>query len=124
MQEHNAAEGGFALAKIIASPGVIGVLAGAVGFMFLWPKTPQEGFARLATSGMFSHFFGNWVVRAVVHYAEWIPIEEVRAGAYLLAGLPGWFILGAAFKYFKNNEDKDLKQIARDVANALKDAPK
>jgi membrane associated rhomboid family serine protease len=115
MQEHSteaAATGGMIL-KTLASAGVVGAFAGAVGFLFLWPKDRKEGFARIFFSGLSSHYFGEWVVRTVANFAEWIPLDDVRPGAYMLAGLFGWFIGAAVFKYF--SKGKDIQEIAKDV---------
>lgn len=103
--------------KILASPGAIGVLAGAVGFLFLWPKNAKEGFSRIAVSGMSSHFFGDAVLRTIVNFAPWIPAKEIQAGAYLLAALPAWWILGAVIKYL--GRGKDIKEMAQDVKDVL-----
>lgn len=108
---------GGLIVKAMASPGVIGVFAGALGFLFVWPKTKREGFTRLVASGISSHFFGNAVLRTIVRFAEWIPPDEIRAGAYLIAGLPGWFLLAALFKYL--NRGKDIKEIVQDAKELL-----
>lgn len=103
------------MAKAMISPGLIGVFAGALGFVFLWPSSAKEGFSRIAASGICSHFFGDALLRTIVHFADWIPPDEIRAGAYLLAGLPAWWILGAALRYFKSTQDKDIQQIIHDM---------
>jgi hypothetical protein len=119
MQEaHHGAESLF-FAKAISSAGAMGLLAGIVGFMFWWPKTAKEGFCRLFASGLCSHLFGDAVMRTIVHYADWIPQGEIRAGAYLLAGLPGWFLLGALIRYFKKNQSKDAVQIIKEAKDIL-----
>lgn len=109
------------MAKVIASPGVIGVMAGALGFMFYWPKDVREGVSRIIASGICSHFFGDAVLWTIVRFADWIPLDEIRAGAYLMAGLPGWFVLGCVFHYFKRNEGKDIQEITHDVSEILRD---
>jgi hypothetical protein len=118
MQEHStdAAAGGAVIVKALSSAGVIGAFAGALGFLFLWPKDRKEGFARIFFSGVSSHFFGEWVVRTIANYAEWIPISDIRPGAYMLAGLFGWFIGAAIFKYLAKG--KDIKEIANDVKDS------
>lgn len=108
---------GLKILKILASPGVVGVLGGAVGFLFLWPKSRKEGFSRIAISGMSSHFFGDAVLRTIVNFAPWIPKDEIQAGAYLIAALPAWWILGAVIKYL--NRGQDIKEIAGDVKEML-----
>jgi len=108
---------GVAIGKALASPGVIGVLAGAIGFLFLWPKDKKEGFSRLAVSGISSHFFGDAVLRTIINFAPWIPADEIQAGAYLIAALPAWWLLGALLKYL--NRGNDIKQIAQDVKEMM-----
>lgn len=120
MAEHSGvAEGGFILAKVMASPGAIGIIAAGIAFMFKWPKTAREGVPRVIAHAACVYFFGDPVLRTIVHFAEWIPVEEMRIGAYLIAGLPGWFLLHGLFAYFKRNEDKDLKQVVKDVKDVL-----
>lgn len=111
------AAAGAAGFKMLVSPGVIGVLGGAVGFLFLWPKDRKEGFSRLVVSGISSHFFGDAVLRTVLNFAPWMHADEVRAGSYLLAGLPAWWIIGAVLKYL--NKGRDIKEMADDVKGAL-----
>lgn len=103
--------------QILASPGVIGVLGGAVGFLFLWPKDRKEGFSRLAVSALSSHFFGDAVLRTILNFAPWIHADEMQAGAYLIAALPAWWIIGAVLKYL--NRGKDIKEIVEDVKGTL-----
>lgn len=106
------------LAKAAAAPGVIGMLGGAVMFMFMWPATRKEGFYRIAASGICSHFYGAAVLRTIIHFADWIPVEEIRAGSYLIAGLPGWWILGGLFIWL--NKKQDIKAMADDVIEVIK----
>jgi len=108
---------GMAGIKVLVAPGVIGILGGAVGFLFLWPKDRKEGFSRLFVSGLSSHFFGDAVMRTIVNFAPWIPDKEIQAGAYLIAALPAWWILGAIIKYLSRG--KDIKEIAQDVKDAV-----
>lgn len=124
MQESSAA-GGVLMAKAISSPAIAGAFAGAVGFMFWWPTTKREGFSRLAASAICSHLFGDAWLRTIIHFASWIPLDEMRMGAYMMAGLPGWFILGAVIRYFKNNQTKDAAELTSSVietAKRVKDA--
>jgi hypothetical protein len=110
---HDAAGAGVLIVKTLSSAGVIGAFAGAVGFLFLWPKDRKEGFTRVFFSGVSSHFFGDAVMRTIVNFAGWIPIDEIRPGSYMLAGLFGWFIGAAAFRYFAKG--KDIQEIANDI---------
>lgn len=103
--------------KVLATPGVIGVVGGALGFLFLWPKDRKEGFSRLLVSGLSSHFFGDAVLRTIVKFADWIPADEIQAGAYLIAALPAWWILGGVMKYLA--QGKDIKQMAEDVKEVV-----
>ena len=109
---------GFGLAKLASSPGAIGILGGALGFAVLWPKTAREGICRIAVSGLSSHFFGDATLRTIINFAPWIPADEIQAGAYLLAALPAWWILGAVIRYL--NRGQDIKEIANDVKEVLK----
>lgn len=103
--------------KILASPGAIGVLGGAAGFIFLWPKDAKEGFSRIAASAMSSHFFGDAVLQTIMHFAPWITPKEMQAGAYLIAALPAWWILGALIKYL--SKGRDIQEMARDAKEIL-----
>jgi len=110
----NSATHGIILVKaLVSSPGIIGIGGAALLFMVDWPKTAKEGFCRVVASGVASHLFGNAVLRTITHFADWIPPEEIQAGAYLLAGLPGWFLLSALVMYFKKNKSKNIEQIIK-----------
>lgn len=122
MQEHaDWATGGVFMAKALSSPGVIGVLAAGIAFMFKWPKTAKEGVPRVIAHAACVYMFGDPLLRTLVHFMPWVPIDEMKICAYLLAGLPGWFLLHALFQYFSHNEDKSIDKIAKDVSNALKE---
>ena len=112
------------VAKAFMSPGVIGVLAAFIAFVFKWPKTAKEGVPRVIAHAACVYMFGDILLRTLAHFMPWVPMEEMRVGAYLLAGLPGWFLLHALFEYFRKNEDKSIDKIAKDVANALKEIKK
>ena len=109
----NAGHALIVVKTIASSPAGMGILAGVVGFMFDWPATRKEGFCRLSASAVCSHFFGDAVLRTIINFMPWIPIEEIRTGAYLLAGLPAWFLLSALFHYFKKNQKKDIVRIVK-----------
>jgi len=108
------------LSKVLSSAGFLGVVAAAVGFVFLWPKNRAEGFKRIVISGVFSHYFGDTVFRTVLHIAPWLQPEEIRAACYLIAALPGWWLLGAFFRWLDKHDGQDIAEIAKDAANDLR----
>ncbi len=93
---------------------VVGVISGALTFIFLWPKTPKEGFWRLVVAGISSHVFGNAVLRTITHFFDWIPAAEIQTGARMLAAFPGWWGLGILVHYFSKTENQDIKEIIDD----------
>jgi len=118
MNEQSMAENAGALgvaAKVLGSPALIGILAGALGFLWSWPATRREGFVRIAAAGICSIFFGPALLQTLLHFALWFTREEVSAPCYLVAGLPGWWVLAWVFKWLDNRRGKDLGEVAHDL---------
>lgn len=107
-------------AKLMSMPAVMGMLAGVLGFMFMWPATKREGFSRLAASSICSHFFGASLLATAVHFLPWIPVTDMAAACYLIVGLPGWWILGWIFKWMQNRRDQDFGEVAHDAFEGAK----
>ena len=108
--------------KVFGSPAFIGIVAGALGFLWSWPKTAREGFIRIAAAGACSHFFGPGLLKTALHFAPWFVPEDIGAGCYLIAGLPGWWVLAWVFKWLENRRNDDLGQVAADLTEGAKRA--
>jgi hypothetical protein len=122
MSDQSMAEAAGAAGKILSAPAAIGVVAGALGFLFAWPTNRREGFCRLVASGVCSHFFGPGVLATAEHFMSWIQPTDMAAGCYLVAGLPGWWVLAWAFKWLENRREEDAAQVAGEVIEAAKKA--
>lgn len=113
--------GAFGLAvKVFGSPAFIGIIAGALGFLWSWPRTAREGFVRIAAAGVCSHFFGPGLLKTALHFAPWFVPEDISAGCYLIAGLPGWWILAWVFRWLEARRDKPLEDVAADIVEGAK----
>ena len=109
-----------ALVKLFGSPAFIGMVAGGFGFMWSWPTTKREGFIRIVAAGMCSHFFGPGLLKTALHFAPWFVPEDISAGVYLIAGLPGWWILAFIFKWLDNRRGQDIGQVGAEVIEGAK----
>ncbi|WP_254679549.1 hypothetical protein [Janthinobacterium sp. HH106] len=104
----------------------------------MWPKTKKEAFTRFFVSTLFSILFGPALVVAV---RSWWPtlfdsakdvaalygsdpavgFLFIAAPLMVAAGLPAWWVLGATVRWLDKRKDKDIGELARDVAAAVKD---
>lgn len=134
----SAAAGG-ALIKIFGLPVLAGSLAAALGFMFMWPKTKGEAFARFATSIVFSATAGPLLVVWLRSYSpglfesakdvaamygadQAVGFLFVAAPIMVAAGLPAWWIIGAVIRWFENRRSKDIGEMLDDAAASVKKA--
>jgi len=44
----------------------------------------------------------------------------MRTGCYLVAGLPGWWVLAFGFKWLENRQGRDAADIAAELAEGTK----
>lgn len=132
----SSAAGGFAAWKLAGAILGIGVVASALGFLVLLPKTAKEAALRALATMAGSALLGPFLVAAL--YSKWPEVFASGVtmadkmglepwfgffiiGAPLLAmgGLPFWWILGAMVLWFENRKAKDLGQL---IADARADA--
>jgi len=116
------AAGTASLLKLVGVPVGAGALAAALGFLVLWPRSMQEGFARLFCTVLASSIFGPLLV---VHMHSTRPqlfasAEQVATlygldGALgllfiatpllVMGGLPAWWLLGALLRVFERDSE-------------------
>ena len=123
---------GGALIKIFGIPVLTGSLAAALGFIFLWPRTPREAFARFACSIISSATAGPLLVIWLRSYsppmfdgaravAIMYGVEPalgflfIAAPILVISGLPAWWVIGAAVRWLDNRREKDLGAMVRDA---------
>lgn len=129
---------GGALIKLFGIPVLAGAAATSLGFMFMWPKNKKEAFTRFFVSTLSSILFGPALVVAV---RSWWPtlfdnakdvallydsdpalgFLFIAAPLMVAAGLPAWWVLGATVRWFDKRRDKDIGELARDMAATVKD---
>jgi hypothetical protein len=144
--DHNMAEpmsasaaAGGALIKIFGIPVLAGSLAAALGFIFLWPKTKGEAFARFASSIVSSATAGPLLVVWLRSYkpdlfdsakfvAELYGAEPtvgflfIAAPMMVAAGLPAWWVIGGCVRWFDKRNQKDIGEMLDDASKSIKDA--
>jgi len=124
--------------KIFGVPVAAGALATALTFLFMWPRTRKEAFIRFACTIAVSGILGPMLV-IIVH--SWSP-DLFKSGSevaalngldpafgmlflatpiMVIAGLPAWWIIGAALLWLDRRRGKDLGEIAHDAAEVVKD---
>jgi hypothetical protein len=128
----SSAAGGWALGKAIGGVLAIGVVASALGFLVLLPKTVKEAAVRAIATMAGSALLGPLIVAAAYsRYPEvfsagatiaqtmgmeaWLGMFMVAAPLLAMAGLPFWWILGALVLWFENRKAKDLGQLVADA---------
>ncbi len=116
MIETSSGAGMSALVKIYGFKVLGGVLAVAISFAFLWPKTAKEGVTRIGCTILGSILFGstllNWVYATLPF---WPHDHEAAMPVYVAAGLPMWWALGWVFHYLDARKAKDFAEIIKEV---------
>ncbi|WP_039965246.1 hypothetical protein [Ectopseudomonas oleovorans] len=113
-----------------------GALAATLGFLVLWPRSMREGFARLFCTIVASSVFGPVLV-VQMHAArpELFASAEAVAALYglepalgllfvatpllVIAGLPAWWLIGAALRFFERDGDSWLGVLAQRLKRKL-----
>lgn len=128
----SSAAGGMAFAKAIGGVLAIGAVASGLGFLVLLPKTPKEAAMRAIATMAGSLLIGPFFVVAAYYkypelftaataFAERLGMEPfcglfmVAAPLLAMAGLPFWWILGAAVLWFDKRKGQDLGELAADA---------
>jgi hypothetical protein len=128
----SSAAGGWAIGKAIGGLLAIGVVASALGFLVLLPKTPKEAAVRVLATMIGSALLGPlFVAAAYSRYPEvfsagatiaqtmglesWLGMFMVAAPLLAMAGLPAWWVLGAVVLWFDNRKAKDIGQMIADA---------
>ncbi len=119
-----------ALVKYFGLHVSAGALAAALGFLVLWPRSIQEGFARLFITIVASSIFGPMLV-VHIHSARPELFESAQAVAQMynldpalgllfvaspllvIAGLPAWWLIGAVLRFFERDGDSWLGSLAQ-----------
>lgn len=132
----SSAAGGITAWKFGAALLGIGVVASAIGFVVLWPRTLKEGVSRIAATILGSMVFGPAAAvaafnrfpelfQAAVLLAEKLGLDPIygwisaAAPWMVMAGLPVWWVGGAFARWFDRRRDKDIAELAKDVRGAL-----
>lgn len=125
-----------ALIKIIGFPVIAGSLAAALGFMFLWPQSRREAFARFASSIISSAVLGPllvvWTrsffpdlfeaskdVAAMYGTEPAVGFLFVAAPIMVAAGLPAWWVIGGTFRWLDRHKDSDIVEMTTDATKAI-----
>lgn len=126
-----------ALVKLIGFPVLAGSLAAALGFMFLWPHSRREAFARFASSILSSAILGPLLVVwakslapnlfeaskdvAVMYGSEpAIGFLFVAAPIMVAAGLPAWWVIGGIFRWLDSHKESDIVEMTTDVVKTIR----
>ena len=120
---------GTALVKYFGLHVSAGALAAALGFLILWPRTMQEGFARLFATVVASSVFGPLlVVQMHASHPDMFASAQAVAAMYqldpalgllfiatpmlVIAGLPAWWLIGAAVRLVDHDGESWLALLA------------
>lgn len=132
----SSAAGGIALWKVAGSILGIGVVASALGFLVLLPKTAKEAAVRALATMAGSALLGPLLVAAAYsRYPEvfsagatiagnmgmesWLGMFMVAAPLLAMAGLPFWWLLGAGVLWLDRRKGKDLGELVQEARQVL-----
>lgn len=130
--------GGVAMVKYFGLPVIIGALAAGLGFVVLWPRTVQEGVARIVSSIVLSALLGPALAIAALHYLPGVfegaaamavmlnaPVDYVymtlTAPCFAIAGLPAWWLVGALIRWLEKRRSQDIGQLLKDASKTLRE---
>jgi hypothetical protein len=128
----SSAAGGIAAWKLAGGILGIGVVASALGFLVLLPKSPKEAAVRAVATMTGSALLGPFLVAALysrwpevfasgaqlaatMGLEPWFGLFMIGAPVIAMAGLPAWWILGAAVLWLEKRRGKDLGELAADA---------
>jgi quinol-cytochrome oxidoreductase complex cytochrome b subunit len=115
------AAGGIALYKLGAF-GFVAVLAAVVVMAMTLPKTVREFVVAMISTSVSSICGGAFVVRWL-DLGSWANDDVgviALGGIIFVCGLPAWVLVRAWFKWAEKRRDKDLTEIASDLAELRK----
>ena len=115
---------GFAAYKLALAYGVPAGLAGVLVMLLTHPKTRREWVASLLST-ISASIYGGAVAIQYFGLQAWLDNERgalLVGGIYLLCGLPAWVVVRAFYAWTEKRRNKDLQELARDVAAAIKEA--
>lgn len=115
---------GFAVYKLAIAHGVPATLAGVLVMLLTHPKTRRE-WAACIISTVCASIYGGAVAVQYFGLQAWLEHERgalLVGGIYQLCGLPAWVIVRAFFAWVEKRRNKDLQELAKDVATAIKEA--
>lgn len=124
--------GGFALWKLGTAILGIGVIAAALGFLVMLPRTPKEAAVRSLATLLGSVIFGpilvffayqQWpavfaagnTMAVTLGLEPWLGTMAAAAPLLAIGGLPCWWILGAIALWLDKRKGKDIAEIAADA---------
>jgi hypothetical protein len=116
------AAAGWKLIGGLAGMGAIGAgLAALVVMCMTRPKTDQEWVVALVST--FVSSLGG-TAGTVVYFKLQFLVEDVfgllsLGGLFFSWGIPGWFLIRAAFAYMANREGKDLLEVVKEVKESI-----
>lgn len=129
--------GGAVAIKFFGVTVIAGAAATALGFLFLWPKTIREAFVRFACAIFSSFTLGPLLAFAA--RSQWPGVFEsaqqvgklygdpaagllIAAAPFLaLSALPAWWLFGWLYRWLDARRDKDIGQIAHEIAAEAKE---
>lgn len=115
------AAGGIALYKLGAF-GFVAVLAAVVVMAMTLPKTVREFVVAMISTSVSSICGGAFVVRWL-NIGHWVNDDAgmiAIGGIIFVCGLPAWVLVRAWFKWAEKRRDKDLAELATDIAELRK----
>lgn len=114
---------GFAAYKLAMAYGVPACLAAVLVMLIAQPKSKREWAAALISTVSGSIYGGAFAIRyfGLHTWSEEVDSAVMLGGVYLVCGLPAWVIVRASFAWAEKRKAKDLQELIKDAAQAVKD---
>lgn len=109
------AAGGWAIAKAIPILGP--VLATIIVMCLATPTSRKEWIAALTSTVAMSLFGGS----IIVDYFQLNFGTMATTGLSFACGLPAWLVVRALFHWMNKNKQKDIAELAKEVAKQVKE---
>lgn len=138
LDETTTTAAGSVLIKIFGVPVLAGAIATSLGYLLMWPATRKEAFIRFLVTITLSIVLGP--VTVVIMHSWWPGLFDsakdiarmygadpslgflfIAAPLMVMTGLPAWWMMGACARWLDKRREKDIGELAVDVAAIVKD---
>ena len=113
----------YAVYKIFFAYGLPACLASIIVMLLTQPRSPRVWTLALLSTVASSIYGGAFAIRyfGLHKWSEEVDSAVMLGGVYLVCGLPAWVIVRASFAWAEKRKSKDLQELVKDAAQAVKE---